>query len=133
MATNPIPAGTVNFPVNMPEEQRRKLGRLATIEGARSVGAYVREMVAERISEAESHGVALARDVHQMLMPWALCLVVAGGFASVLVTAAMGENELRRPAQVRTVRVRMSGRGARRDTFGCDLFVMEGGTPCSGR
>jgi predicted DNA-binding protein len=126
MATNPLPVGTVNFPVNMPEEQRRKLGRLATIEGARSVGAYVREIVAERIAEAEAHGAELARDVRQMLMPWVICLVASLGFASVLVSAAVGQNELRRPAMVRTVRVRMPGRSIRRDSFGCDLFVMEG-------
>lgn len=43
MPTRPIPAGTVNFPVNMPTGFRQRLGRFAYLCQAPSIGAFVRE------------------------------------------------------------------------------------------
>jgi predicted DNA-binding protein len=111
MATNPLPVGTRNFPVNMPEEMRLKLGRLATMRD-RAGGALVRDLIADAIEQAEQRGVELARDVRQLLMPWALCFVAAAGIGCAVLRAVIGENELRRPQAVRTVR---TVRAKRRD------------------
>ncbi len=51
MATRPIPPGTVNLAINMPRQFRLDVGKLAHIEG-KSIGALVRELLAERIQRA---------------------------------------------------------------------------------
>lgn len=50
MSTHPIPAGTVNFPVNMPKALRLSAGRFSTISGARSVGSWIRGLVSLEVA-----------------------------------------------------------------------------------
>jgi hypothetical protein len=104
MATNPIPAGTRNRTFNVCTEVDLKLGRLVTVQGAPSKSAFVRDLVLDAIEEAERRGLELARDARQLLMPWAVCLVAATGFACVAARALVGESELRRPQIARRVK-----------------------------
>jgi hypothetical protein len=104
MATNPIPAGTRNRTFNVRTEVDLKLGRLVTVNGARSKSEFVRDLVLDAIDEAERRGLELARDARQLLMPWAICLVAGVGFACVTARALAGESELRRPQIARRVK-----------------------------
>lgn len=109
MPTHPIPTGTVNFAVNIPEPLRAKLGRLATMKGASSTGAFVRILVTEAIVDAEKRGLELVREANQILMPWAFCPFIAFGMGAVAGAALIGENEPRRPGIQRVA----SGRPSR--------------------
>ena len=42
MSTHALPAGTCNFPVNMPKPMRAALGRFSNLQGFRSIGAWIR-------------------------------------------------------------------------------------------
>ena len=55
MSTNPIPAGTCNFPVNMPKPMRAALGRFSTLHGFRSVGAWIRGVLSLEVTGWRSH------------------------------------------------------------------------------
>jgi len=55
MSTNPIPAGTCNFPVNMPKPMRAALGRFSTLQGFRSVGAWIRGVLSLEVTGWRSH------------------------------------------------------------------------------
>lgn len=118
MPTNPLPAGTVNFPVNMRGELRRKLGRLAVALGKPSGAALVRELIEGAVLEAERRGIELARDARQALLPWALCLVVFFGFFAVGIGALTGMSDPRRPVCQRVVRSMRTARGSRREGEG---------------
>lgn len=101
MSTHAIPRGTCNFPVNMPREMRREVGRLATIEGAPSVGAWVRDVLRDRLAAAHAHGVEVVRDARQMLLPLGCVLMIGLGLGCVMVASVAGDNEPRNGRRVR--------------------------------
>jgi hypothetical protein len=51
--TKPIPAGTVNFPVNMPRELRLQAGRHA-FQKDKSLGEWVRELITAGLAATRS-------------------------------------------------------------------------------
>lgn len=55
MSTHPIPAGTVNFPVNMPKPLRAALGRFSTLSGFRSVGSWIRGLLSLEVTGWRRH------------------------------------------------------------------------------
>lgn len=118
MSTHAIQPGRCNFPVNMPVEMRREIGRLATMHG-QSTGAYIRGLIEQSIADAKGRGLEILRDARQTVLPLAACLTIACGLAATIISAAIGENQLRRPTcqrvatSIRTVRAaRREGEGA---------------------
>jgi glycerate-2-kinase len=102
MATTPIPAGTCNGSVNCPVPLWRDFCRLAAMRGM-SAGEYARELFRAEVDAAKAKGIEIVREAAQQVMPWGLCLVIGLGFAATIVAAAIGQSELRRPANGRVV------------------------------
>jgi len=96
MPTNPIPAGTVNFPVNMPVEMRREAGRVATMHDE-ALGRWVRELIEDAIVDERRQGHL---DTAGQLLLRIPCVAIAAlGLGLALGAALCGQNELRRPAR----------------------------------
>lgn len=93
MSTHALPRGTCNFPVNMPVEFRRELGRMATIEHAPSVGAWVREVIEERIAQAKARGVEVLRDARQLVLPLGCVLVIGIGLGCLAAAMLAGDQD----------------------------------------
>lgn len=104
MPTRPIGPGTRNLSINAPAAMAQALGRLATLEGYRSVGELARELFAARLDAARARGLELARDARQMVLPLALCFTLVAGFACTIAAAIVGAADERRPAIVRVAR-----------------------------
>jgi hypothetical protein len=114
MPGHAIGAGTRNLSANVPERLHRAVGRLAVMRGHRSMGEFVRAVLEREVAQVQARGVELMRDARQTLMPWALCLVVACGFAATAIAAALGDTELRRARISRPLSVRVAA--ARRES-----------------
>lgn len=92
MPTRPIGPGTRNLSINAPVVMAQALGRLAVVEGYRSVGELAREMFAQRIAQARARGLEIARDARQLMLPLSLCFVVAAGIAAVAVASICSDD-----------------------------------------
>ena len=93
MATNPIPRGTCNFPVNLPLELRRDIGRLAFSDG-KALGRWFREVAEAAVAEAYRTGRLIDRTAQRSL-EIAGVFVVALGIGAVLGACVSGENDPR--------------------------------------
>lgn len=111
--------------MNMPLEMRRKLGRLAKAQGARSLAAWARGVLEAKLAEAREAGVELVSQPGQMMLKLVCLLVVGVGFGCVWWSAVAGENEWRRPGMVRTSVIVRTVRRAngRREGDGWDMGV----------
>lgn len=106
MATKPIPAGSVNFPVNMPKTIRQEVGRLAFIEG-KALGAMIREMLSLRVEEARRAG----RFSRQVGRAATIALgIVALAAASFSPTSSLIARRVRCNRGVRTVATSFANR-----------------------
>ena len=99
MATRPIPAGTVNFPVNLPRELRLEAGRLAFLED-KPLGALIREMLAERVEAARRTGRLIRHHAGV-----ALVVLGIGALAAASISPASQLPAIRRMRGVRSARV----------------------------
>lgn len=95
MSTRPIPAGTVNFPVNMPEDLRRDAGRLAFCAGE-SLGAWVREMIAAKVEAARRSGLLDTTGQLTIRLPVLALAAVGMGAVIAAVVAGTGDDLLAR-------------------------------------
>lgn len=102
MPTRPLPPGTCNFPVNLPVDLRRDAGRLA-YAADKSLGAWLREMVAVQVSDAYAKGHLIDRSAQRSL-ELGLCALFAAGVGFVAAAALSGDSEpraFRRPGRRR--------------------------------
>lgn len=102
MATKPLPPGTCNFPVNLPVDLRRDAGRLA-YAADKSLGAWLREMVAQQVSDAYSKGRLVDRSAQRSL-ELGMSIAFAAGLGFVAAAALSGDSEprtFRRPGRRR--------------------------------
>lgn len=114
MATKPLPAGTVNFPVNMPSDLRADIGRLAYIENAQSIGAFIREMIQQRVEQAKRAGKLVGQNARPAAVAGLVILgFIALAFASVspaqpLVARRLRTHRVRVAAASFAIRVRQT-------------------------
>lgn len=93
MPTKPIPQGTCNFAVNMPHELRSDGGRLAAMDDE-SFGAWIRDLVREKVREAKLSGrLAQAGQLTMRLGAW-VCFSVGASITGY--EALLGQSNSRR-------------------------------------
>lgn len=56
MSTHKLPAGSVNFSVNMPNDLRQAAGRLAAMHDM-ATGRWISELIEARVHEARASGL----------------------------------------------------------------------------
>lgn len=104
MPTRPLPAGTCNFPVNLPIPLRRDAGRVAYMHGE-ALGRWVRELIEREVVEAKVRGAIDAAGQMVLRLP----VVVLGfiGVAAVITQMFSVDSD--------QVARRVTRRGRRRD------------------
>lgn len=100
MATKALPQGSCNFPVNMPREMRRQLGRLA-FESDMSTGEYIRRL----IEPAVRNGIIFAKASAKA----SIIAITITGFAAVCNYSLTPNQDLRRAP------TRIVARGVRKE------------------
>lgn len=93
MPTRPLGAGTVNLAVNMPQELRADVGRLAAMADE-SAGAWIRELILERVRAARRDGKL--SQPGQLAMRLGAWVLFALGGSITGYEAILGHSELRR-------------------------------------
>lgn len=110
--TNPIPAWSANVSFNVPKDERALLGRLAYKAGAKSVGAFIKQLVALGLELSDRKAAAQLRQIRARYYRPAQAAALLVLFAGITVHAMLEQKggDLRRSANrvrtVRTVRVR---------------------------
>jgi hypothetical protein len=104
MPTRPLPAGTVNFAVNLPVPLRRDAGRLAFMQGD-ALGRWVREMIEREVVAARLRGAIDAAGQMALRLP-AVALGLLGVAAVMTQLFSVDSQQVAR---------RVGRRGRRRD------------------
>ena len=104
MATRPLPAGTRNGSVNAAIDTWADFGRVAAMRNT-TMSELLRGYMEHEIRTMRIRTGEIIRDARQMVLPFALCLVVAVGVAAGVVAAALGQNEIRTVRRAGGVRV----------------------------
>lgn len=100
MATNPVGVGSVNFPINLPVDEKAALGRAAFDAGCRSVGEYLRKLILKGAEVENPELAARLREVRRQYYGAAFIFLFVG-----LVGASwVGDTSLDRARVARTSR-----------------------------
>lgn len=79
--TNPIPAWSTNLSVNMPQDERDLLGRMAAEAKARSLAQFIKELIAHGVAARCARSARELAEIRRRYYGAALLLLFSGALA----------------------------------------------------